>query len=101
MGKRAHTGAFRTLSPKHLDCYPRAFAGRHNIRTLDTIDQNNGVGRGTEGKRLAYKGADREQRLTARELGALHDGTQHQAPHPVPWKQPLRNAGHGTPSVWT
>ena len=53
--KRAHTGTFHKLSPKHLDRYVQEFAGRHNLRALDTINQIQGVRRGMEGKRLTYK----------------------------------------------
>jgi hypothetical protein len=53
--KRAHTGTFHRLSPKHLDRYVQEFAGRHNRRELDTINQINSVRRGMEGKRLTYK----------------------------------------------
>ena len=50
--KRAHTGTFDKLSPKHLDRYVREFAGRRNMRALDTINQIKGVRHGMEGKRL-------------------------------------------------
>ncbi len=53
--KRAHTGTFHKLSPKHLDRYVQEFAGRHNLRALDTIHQIRGIRRGMEGKRLTYK----------------------------------------------
>ena len=39
MLKRAHKGTFHRLSPKHLQRYVNEFAGRHNIRDKDTIDQ--------------------------------------------------------------
>ena len=41
-------------SPKHLDRYITEFAGRHNIRELDTIDQMQAVARGMRRKRLRY-----------------------------------------------
>ena len=53
--KRAHTGTFHKLSPQHLDRYVQEFAGRHNLRALDTIKQIKGIRRGMEGKRLTYK----------------------------------------------
>ena len=53
--KRAHTGTFHKLSPKHLERYVQEFAGRHNMRALDTINQIKGIRRGMEGKRLTYK----------------------------------------------
>lgn len=55
MLKRAHTGTFHRLSPKHLQRYVSEFAGRHNIRDLDTIDQMRTIARGLEGKRLRFK----------------------------------------------
>ena len=38
MLKRAHKGTFHKLSPKHLKRYVREFAGKHNLRDLDTLD---------------------------------------------------------------
>ena len=52
MLKRAHKGTFHKLSPKHLDHHVQEFAGRHNVRDLDTIDQMSEVAAGREGKRL-------------------------------------------------
>ena len=37
--KRAHKGTFHRLSPKHLNRYVQEFAGRHNLRDSDTLDQ--------------------------------------------------------------
>ena len=54
MLKRAHTGTFHKLSPKHLDRYVQEFAGRHNVREQDTIEQMAAVTDGMEGKRLTY-----------------------------------------------
>ena len=39
MIKRAHKGTYHKFSKKHLNRYILEFAGRHNIRELDTIDQ--------------------------------------------------------------
>ena len=55
MLKRAHKGTFHKLSPKHLDRYVQEFAGRHNVRDLDTIDQMGQTAAGMDGKRLRYK----------------------------------------------
>ncbi len=52
--KRAHTGTFHKLSPKHLDRYVREFAGKHNLRPLDTIDQMRAVAAALVGKRMTY-----------------------------------------------
>ena len=54
MLKRAHKGTFHKLSPKHLDRYVQEFAGRHNVREQDTIEQMATVTGGMEGKRLTY-----------------------------------------------
>ncbi|MDE0265034.1 MAG: IS1595 family transposase [Bryobacterales bacterium] len=53
--KRAHKGTFHKLSPKHLDRYVREFAGRHNMREQDTIEQVETIRGGMEGKRLRYR----------------------------------------------
>ena len=55
MLKRAHKGTFHKLSPKHLDRYVQEFAGRHNVRGQDTVDQLKSVSSGMEGKRLRYR----------------------------------------------
>ena len=55
MLKRAHTGTFHKLSPKHLDRYVQEFAGRHNLREQDTIEQMSAVADGMDGKRLTYE----------------------------------------------
>ena len=53
--KRAHKGTFHKISPKHLQRYVNEFAGKHNIRDKDTIDQMNAVIAGMVGKRLMYR----------------------------------------------
>ena len=55
MLKRAHTGTFHKLSPKHLDRYVQEFASRHNLRDEDTIDIMGVVATGMRGKRLRYR----------------------------------------------
>ena len=52
--KRGYYGTYHRMSPKHLDRYMAEFSGRHNVRTLDTIDQMRAVARGMVGKRLRY-----------------------------------------------
>ena len=54
MLKRAHKGTFHKISPKHLDRYVAEFAGRHNVRDADTLEQMAGVAAGMAGKRLRY-----------------------------------------------
>ena len=53
--KRAHKGTFHKLSPKHLNRYVQEFAGKHNSRDLDTVDQMNAVVAGMVGKCLTYR----------------------------------------------
>ena len=53
--KRAHKGTFHKMSPKHLQRYVNEFAGRHNIRDCDTIDQMMVMVAGMVGKRLMYR----------------------------------------------
>ena len=55
MLKRAHKGTFHKISKKHLHRYICEFAGRHNIRDLDTIDQMKSLVVGMLGKRLQKK----------------------------------------------
>ena len=55
MLKRAHKGTFHKISPKHLNRYVQEFAGRHNIREQDTVDQLASIAGGMNGKRLRYK----------------------------------------------
>ena len=54
MLKRAYTGTYHRISPKHLQRYIDEFAGRHNVRDQDTVRQMSSVVRGMEAKRLRY-----------------------------------------------
>ena len=54
MLKRAHTGTFHKISPKHLDRYVTEFAGRHNARQFDTLVQMGEIARGMMARRLKY-----------------------------------------------
>ena len=54
MLKRGYYGTYHQMSVKHLDRYITEFAGRHNDREWDTIDQMRNIARGFEGKRLPY-----------------------------------------------
>lgn len=54
MLKRAHKGTFHKLSPKHLQRYVNEFAGRQNLRNLDTIDQMERIASQLAGKSLDY-----------------------------------------------
>ena len=43
------------MSPKHLERYVTEFAGRHNVKDLETIDQMAVLARGMIGKSLPYR----------------------------------------------
>ena len=58
MLKRGYVGTYHRMSPKHLHRYVDEFAGRHNVRTADTIDQMRAMVQGMDGKRLRYKGGN-------------------------------------------
>ena len=55
MLKRAHTGTFHKMSPKHLDRYAHEFAGKHNVRKSDTLDQMAHVVTRLMGRVLGYR----------------------------------------------
>ena len=53
--KRGYHGTYHKMSPKHLNRYVQEFAGRHNIRGLDTIAQMALIARRLDRKRLRYR----------------------------------------------
>ncbi len=53
--KRGYYGTYHQMSKKHLQRYVDEFSGRHNIRSLDTIDQMASIAKGMDGKRLRYQ----------------------------------------------
>ena len=55
MLKRGYHGTYHHMSEKHLGRYVREFAGRHNNRERDTIDQMGCIAKGMSGKRLRYR----------------------------------------------
>ena len=55
MLKRGIVGTYHQVSTKHLGRYVGEFAGRHNHRPLDTVDQMAAVVKGMDGKRLTYR----------------------------------------------
>ncbi len=54
MLKRSYTGTYHKISPKHLKRYVKQFAGKHNMRELDTMEQMMLVVGMLIGKRLMY-----------------------------------------------
>lgn len=55
MIKRGYYGTFHHISEQHLHRYVNEFAGRHNIRLMDTIDMMGIVAENMTGLRLTYK----------------------------------------------
>ncbi len=55
MLKRGYYGTYHKMSVKHLDRYVQEFAGRHNVRDLDTVKQMAALAYGMNGKRLKYR----------------------------------------------
>ena len=55
MFKRGYVGTYHKMSVKHLHRYVREFAGRQNIRDLDTLAQMSFVVQGMDGKLLHYQ----------------------------------------------
>jgi len=54
MLKRGYKGTYHKMSVKHLARYVTEFAGRHNVRDLDTLAQMVALVRGLDGRRLRY-----------------------------------------------
>ncbi len=50
--KLAHKGVFRKISAKHLNRYVSEFAGKRNVREVDTLAQMTILATGLVGKRL-------------------------------------------------
>ena len=53
--KRGYKGTYHKISEKHLGRYVTEFAGRHNTREMNTIDQMEFLAKGMVGKKLPYK----------------------------------------------
>lgn len=55
MLKCGYVGTYHKMSYKHLGHYAAEFAGRHNVRRLDTADQMESLVKNMAGKRLKYR----------------------------------------------
>ena len=55
MLKREYHGTYHKMSKKHPARYVAEFAGRHNLRPMDTIEQIESLVNGFNGKRLPWK----------------------------------------------
>ena len=55
MLERGYYGTYHRISPKHLERYVDEFAGRHNLRAEDTIDQMRIMSGLMLGRRLGYR----------------------------------------------
>ncbi len=55
MLKRGYVGTYHHMSVKHIDRYVTEFAGRHNDRPANTIDQMRHMVQNMQGKRLRYQ----------------------------------------------
>ena len=53
--KRGYHGTYHHWSPKHLRRYVTEFAGRHNVRDLDTLAQMTAIARGMDGRLLPWR----------------------------------------------
>ena len=53
--KRGYYGTYHKMSEKHLARYIGEFAGRHNARAVDTIQQMAMMAQGMMGKKLTYQ----------------------------------------------
>ena len=51
----AQKGFYHKISAKDLDRYVHEFAGQHNVRELDTIEQTGAAVDGIGGKPLMYR----------------------------------------------
>jgi len=55
MVKRGYHGVFHYMSPRHLHRYVNEYAGKHNIRDMDTLEQMQNTVANLVGKRLLWR----------------------------------------------
>ena len=65
MLKRAYVGTFHKISAKHLNRYVTEFAGKHNVRDLDTLAQMTALAAGLAGRRLLRRDLVAENGLSS------------------------------------
>lgn len=58
--KRGYYGTYHRMSPKHLQRYVQEFAGRHNIRRQDTLEQISLIAQRFDRKKLPYRELTKE-----------------------------------------
>ena len=56
LGKGTYHGTYHHVSPKYLPRYLNEFAGRYNIRGMDSLEQMELLASGMMKKRLTYRG---------------------------------------------
>jgi transposase-like protein len=80
MLKRGYKGTYHKMSVKHIARYVAEFAGRHNVRDLDTLVQMAALARGFDGRRLRYYGNTRRyiSSVCVRTAGAFLYSAKHQ-----------------------
>lgn len=66
--KRGYHGTYHLMSEKHLNRYVDEFSGRHNVRSMDTIDQLQLMAKRMVGKQLRYTDLTEENQQTETEL---------------------------------
>ena len=55
MVRRGYDGVYHHISEDHLHRYINEFAGRHNVRSMDTIEMMGQVAENMIGQRLTYQ----------------------------------------------
>ena len=75
MMKRGYKGIYHRMSPKYLQRYVNEFAGRLNIRALDTLQKTTIVSQGLFGKRLKRKTWSQDTALQRRKAQSSFNGT--------------------------
>lgn len=94
MLKRGYHGAYHKMSKKHLQRYVNEFAGRHNLRPMDTLEQMKKPACEMAGRKLKYKELIQGQFL-ASILPAKQSSKAHTIGPPAEYKTASSEAGIG------